>query len=149
MPRECTPNRANRGADLIKLRREWYGRLESDGFEDIEYLDAADAYSHLSLRNPASQLAARMNPTTWAASLEYWDLAATFTHEHVFRSPMERECFEHYAQGLSYREIGSILGRHFTTVAEHITRVLQGPFDRYLKQVCSMPRADAKDCEDS
>lgn len=130
-------NRPSRPAELEALRREWYGKLTATGFEDIEYLGAGDPYSHLSLKDPASELAHRIHPAVWESRSEYWALVGKFAHVHHFSTELERECWEHFAAGCTYRQIARLVGRHHTRVFQLVSRVLSGPFDRYLKLSCS------------
>jgi hypothetical protein len=91
---------------LEELQKFWYKKLKTDGFQDIET-------THL--RRPllkschSNYFQIRYHPDVFQAKEEYYRKASIFLWEYSFESPLEKEIWKMHAEGLSLREIASIL----------------------------------------
>jgi hypothetical protein len=87
---------------LKKLERIWYKKLKKDGFHDIEY-------SPGTIKRGYSRSPQYLNQLSRTATEEYYGLASTFLNEYKFESEREAAIWEYHAEGLSTREIVTIL----------------------------------------
>lgn len=87
--------------ELKRLQREWYGRLKSDGFRDIERMDRDGSMDSPLMENTASSIAANYDSSVE----EYYRLARMFLNEDFFESPLARFCWGLHSEGVAYREI--------------------------------------------
>ena len=98
---------------LEELRKIWYKKLKRSGFEDIEINDydiknPGYKYSHMDRRGQFTMDQARIY---WAAKHEYYYLANQFLHQYAFTSIRERNIWEYHSNGVSIREIVTILNK--------------------------------------
>lgn len=90
--------------EFSKLQREWYGKLEADGFEDLEYV------GHGGLDSSAAPLKSSTAPDQNMGDLgltyHYYNLLSNFlTHNARYGSVRDRAILRLYVAGVSYRKI--------------------------------------------
>jgi hypothetical protein len=91
----------DKSKQLLKLQREWYKRLKSEGFSDIESMDQDGSMDSPMMSRTASGLAYRYDSSVE----EYYRLARHFLYQGAFESDIAKHCWELHADGSSYREI--------------------------------------------
>ncbi len=93
-------------ASYKKERAKWYAKLKKSGFEDIE------ANEH-SLKSWSSKFvrADKTSITSWQAKQEYYYQATHFLNSHKFETNLEKAIWEYHANGISVREIASLLNK--------------------------------------
>lgn len=89
---------------FLDLKDEWYKKLSSEGFEDIEANED-------NLKVWSTYYTAKHRYVTREAKEEYYREAGTFLHEYEFSSELERQIWELHAEGLSLREIVAKLSK--------------------------------------
>lgn len=85
-------------ADLKKLQREWYKKLEDDGFKDIEQ----DEYG---LKHWSSHWNTRHSIEEIQSKISYYEMADKFLSTHKFDSEVERAIWEYHSNGIGSRDI--------------------------------------------
>lgn len=85
-----------------KLVKEWYAKAKEAGFKDIEYYDGTIKAGHA--RYPNST-----DPIRILATMEYYNMASRFLHDHKFEKEIYRVIWEYHAEGISSRNIAKIL----------------------------------------
>jgi hypothetical protein len=123
--------------ELERLTAEWYARLKSEGFKDIERPEVKDRYSHRAIRDPRGATLSRVDPLEMELGQHYYRLAARFLHEHTFKSERHYDAWDAFSQGMTYRQIGMQIGCSHVMAYKIVSQLLAGPFDRYLKAALS------------
>lgn len=89
--------------DLKKLQKLWYDKLKKEGFDDIEqdenYLKRWDSHWFNS----------QYSPEYFQNKAEYYRAAGKFLYEHQFKSELERQIWAKHAEGLTIRDIVTVL----------------------------------------
>lgn len=93
--------------DFLKLRNEWYDKLERSGFEDIEKTFKNDATTTLNRLH--SSWFGKNDPDQMVFSRDYYYIAAQFLNEHVFEKQEHKQVWELHTAGLSFRRIAQAL----------------------------------------
>lgn len=87
---------------LKKLQNQWYKKLKTQGFEDIEY-DSQHLKSYaLSWSS--------VEPEVFKANQRYYELAGQLLESHPFESIKDKTIWRYHTQGLTEREIGRRVG---------------------------------------
>lgn len=96
---------------LLKIRREWYAKLRSSGFSDIEHTDEKTGVTgdFAFLKQHQQAVAKAFNPATE----NFYRLARSFLEHYTFSSAMERYMWELYTEGTSYRKMQKLLTKRF------------------------------------
>ena len=85
--------------ELKKLQKEWYSKLEAEGFEDIE-----DSAGRLK-RWDSFYFKLRHRGPRFAAKEEYFRIAERFLYSHSFSEKADKLIWKMHSEGLSCREI--------------------------------------------
>jgi len=84
------------------LVREWYAKLEEDGFSEIEY-------NAINGDGPTMKAIPRLKATHQESGY-YWVLVGRFLYRHDFGSERDRAIWEAYSEGKTCREIERLTG---------------------------------------
>lgn len=87
---------------LKQLKKQWYNKLKDDGFDDIEYAGGTMQVGH-------PRGIAIWDPFLRELTLDYYGMCTDFLNEYKFKNNLERAIWEYYTNGLSHREISTIL----------------------------------------
>lgn len=91
--------RSNGGKQFRELQKEWYDRLEKEGFEDIENSSGLPKQWALNFfRNEFNQI-------RYEATVEYYSKAQRLLHRYSFRNDIDKRIWELHCEGLTVREI--------------------------------------------
>ncbi len=110
------------------LQDEWYKKLKSDGFEDIE------ADETKLKRWDSHVFYARHSPTSFAASQEYFRYAGIFLHEHEFKTKAERVIWELHSEGMTTQAI-------FETLRSRRSKITRNQVYATVKSLSDLMRA--------
>lgn len=118
--------------DFRKLQAHWYARLKEDGFEDLEYFhpdgEAADT-----LLDKHKIVRADRAPEVMEHTAEFYRLCGLFLHDYAFESELDRNIWELFTEGTTYRAIASRLKISMRKTFQTITRLRTGAFEEYRK----------------
>ena len=94
--------------EFVRLQREWYGKLKASGFKDIEYTRDVDgqAFDCALFADARS-----MTPEKFLEGEAYWHRARSYLWEGSFEDELERQVWELYCDGETYRSICKKVGR--------------------------------------
>lgn len=106
-----------RAKSFLELKKQWYQRLEEEGFEDIERAEHALKLYHSdyfadSRRNDSSVIEAKET---------YYRVAGQFLNDHKFKNKWERMVWAMHAEGKGIREIAASIKRPGLKDKIHIT----------------------------
>lgn len=90
-----------------KLKKEWYGKLKEEGFEDIEFSE--DSWYIKDDRYRTSKAVERSNTN---GDGEFFRVATIFLWEHEFEREYDRFVWEQYSNGIMQEEIVRILANN-------------------------------------
>lgn len=115
---------------LKTLQKEWYKKLEREGFKDIEKnpdtLKVYDKFQFITkLKSRQSRLPIgqgtqfphRIEAFRLQAIQEYYYRANQFLNDHKFANKRERIVWEYHANGISYRDISKTLRKVRISIA--------------------------------
>lgn len=88
------------------LQRQWYQKLEKEGFEEIEDVESG---RELMKVWHAHYFQTKYEPQTFLAKQEYYSLAFSFLERHSFGHKKEQAIWELHANGQSLRKIAESL----------------------------------------
>jgi len=90
--------------EFIKLQNQWYDKLKSSGFVDLEWLDRKSGAGHSTpfLKTSLYKFS-RLQPEQVASRLEYFRAASDFLNSYDFEDETERFVFAEYCEGTAYR----------------------------------------------
>lgn len=97
--------------DFIKLQNQWYKKLKSSGFEDIEWLDKSTGLGQNSdfLKDPD-----QMKTKAYKSETEFFYQMCTNFMTHVKIEPARlRYLFKLYSEGMPYRDIRKALVKRY------------------------------------
>jgi FixJ family two-component response regulator len=103
---------------LIKLQREWYGKLKQSGFEDIEYL--VDGYGVADFIKKPSGIFKKMSYDDFTATESYYILARQFLHHYQFPTDRDQFIWSQHADGCSSRCIAKSVKTTHSTILKVI-----------------------------
>ncbi len=86
------------------LKSKWYGKLEKDGFVDIEHKEKDQL-----LRYDDSYFKAESDPVRFAAKQYYYEAASKFFWEHDFKDKKTRLIWQLHSEGKTYEQISTEL----------------------------------------
>lgn len=92
--------------DLKALKAKWYRKLEDSGFEDIE--DTSSPKEMLRCWH-SYYFQIRFTPHAFQEIRTYYQVANEFYKVHKFKNKLERAIWRYHTDGLSAREISSIV----------------------------------------
>lgn len=116
---------------FIETQNEWYDRLTSSGFSDLEWLDQKTGRGQSTpfLKDSCSKFR-HLDVADLTDRVEYFQLAQDFTSSHKFSSRLHKFIWHLYTQGVSYRNmIPMIRSRGFKYVpsifwiSTHLTKL--------------------------
>lgn len=90
-----------------QLKAEWYAKLKASGFVDIEQDESKLVTWALYIATNSG----RESQIEREAKIEYTSMAARFTHDYKFSIELEKVIWEYWANGLSVREIETVLNK--------------------------------------
>lgn len=94
-------------AKYAQMQKEWYAKLASEGFQDIEDPKRAEEASTQSLKRPATKARHSMG-----GKEAYYALCRNFlTHNNKWFK-WEKPAFAAHCEGISYRNIVTLLNKH-------------------------------------
>lgn len=89
-----------------KLQKEWYNKIASTGFEDVELFNETFGNAERCyLKRPSFKWALKWD----SAILEHFRIARNFLAHGIFASDLDKKIWELYTEGLSIRQIASKL----------------------------------------
>lgn len=90
-------------AEYVAAEKEWYGKLEADGFDDLEYTVRSDgSKGHNSDYLKGSGIRGR----TWSPEkAQFYRLLQNYLTHHAFRDMQKRYVMHSLNDGLTYRQI--------------------------------------------
>lgn len=88
--------------DYKKLKKLWYQKLKTSGFEDAE-----SSEHHLKVWS--SQFARKKSVLSWEAKAAYYHMANAFLNAYKFESDLERIIWEYHSNAISVRNITKLL----------------------------------------
>lgn len=108
-----------KSCEMRTLQRQWYRKLEAEGFENIEYeggeLKALPAPGHL--RSDS------LTPEDYDAHAEYYQRAAVFLRHHRFAADLDRDIWRLHSEGGTFRDIAQQLGTYTRKVNDTVQRL--------------------------
>lgn len=108
-----TPN------DLVKLKKEWYAKLEEDGFKDLEYFDSnmeprdwmkGTSKFIMTIPSMDEQSFVHEPSLVYQTTYDYYHAAQSSSADKDFADDSHKQIWELYASGLSLRKIAKIVG---------------------------------------
>ena len=124
----------HKDSDFLKLRDEWYAKLDEEGFEDIEYVNQkhGDLYTNM-LAGPSVGDLHRSDQRKWnihfsqeyysRARVHYWDLRRQVEerYQRIPRKVKARlEAWELHAEGASFHKAESFVVKKYGVVRTHL-----------------------------
>lgn len=87
------------------LKKTWYAKLKSKGFEDAEQdeVNLKEWHSSIFMRD--------YDELYYKSKEDYYRLAGQFLHDFPFKNKKERRIWELHSQGISLRNIAKILSK--------------------------------------
>lgn len=119
--------------EFLALQRKWYKKAEKSGFEDIEQPD-----ENLKIWSYRFVKACENDPTLHQSKEEYYRLAGSFLHEHLFKDQKSRLIWQMHSEGVSIRNIVKALkSRRFKTYRREVHQIIQDLAALMLKKADS------------
>jgi hypothetical protein len=87
-----------------ELQAIWYKKLKASGFEDAE-VKRGNEFVLQAWHDTRFRI--RYRPSDIKATLFYYDQCQTFLNTHAFHNEFERQVWELFCEGFSYREIAA------------------------------------------
>ena len=116
-----------RKVDFKKLQQEWYTKLKTSGFADIEHADGSINSSKPYLMRAAHQV--------YQDSVqEYYYLCYHFLNEHTFKSELEKVIWEYHTEGISNRQIATILKKIKINAGKDKIRIIVNQLIKIMKE---------------
>lgn len=107
-------------SEFVKLQQEWYAKLKEHGFRDIEYTRAVDGQAFdCALFADARSMSAEQ----YLEGEAYWHRARSYLWEGEFKDALERQVWELYCDGKTYRDIVKATGKSLGKVHSVIHQV--------------------------
>jgi hypothetical protein len=91
--------------ELIKQQKIWYKKLKEDGFKDIEVFNSEMEPYPLTKGDVHAFACGVENKVNTEETEEFFRLAGHFLHEYSFETQEDKDMWEHFCNGLSYRKI--------------------------------------------
>lgn len=89
--------------DFLALQQQWYSKLNDSGFKDIEKTFSNGNISRFV--KLSCRIDPKRHPYIIDSTYSYYSLSTEFLHAHEFASPQDKEVWELYSEGWSYRQI--------------------------------------------
>lgn len=123
--------------DYEKEKTKWYKKLEKSGFVDIELNEKRlKTWSSNQFEFPRLMT----SDGGWKIKAEYYYMAAQFLNDYKFDTEIEKTIWTYHSEGLSVREISSILTKikvksiptQRTSIWKVIKRLKKSMYSMYL-----------------
>lgn len=92
---------------FLKLQKQWYKKLEKNGFEDIEYAGGNSMKSGAQTR--FSDPVQSNTVTRVESKTDYYRIAGFFLYDYTFQDVYDKRVWELHAEGVTIRATDSIL----------------------------------------
>lgn len=118
--------------DYKAIQKEWYKKLEAEGFEDIETFNKSGEPNDILKKDVYVDF--QKNPEKYAQTADYYRYAGQFLYEHKFTNLLEKSIWEAHSEGLSSREIEESLlpAKTTKTTINNILTKLKKEFKDYV-----------------
>lgn len=121
--------------EFKKLQKEWYGRLQKEGFVDAEHDE-----EHLKVWH--SHLFKTQNPVSAKAKEEYYRLAGQFLNSYPFESQFDRSIWRLHAEGVSRSVIAKQVRREGKRMSESVIQRVITRLSNIMVEQCQNSNRD-------
>lgn len=102
--------------DFKKLQREWYDKLQDEGFTDIESTE-------WKLKRYDSHYFSQLETGKIQTTQEYYSRCEKFLKRRRWKYKSDRVIWKYHSQGWTEQRIGDKLGVHKSTVSKILKRL--------------------------
>jgi len=110
----------NKPKSFIKLQKEWYSKLEKDGFKDIEYFDKSMEPRDMMYKEAIKTGKAIQDK--FSSTEQYYIEASQFYWNHQFEEDSHKQIWYLHSEGCAYRQISKKLKMPYQQVFKTVNK---------------------------